>query len=107
MNIRKRIAALSATLLAIAALFVTATPAYAAPTDCRTGKDHQTENSGIIRHICTGGDGGYLFTYRVKHPDPRRNEWLYGYQTSCVPVPQWLEFHYVLGAREITGVVYC
>ncbi|PZG44764.1 hypothetical protein C1I98_16580 [Spongiactinospora gelatinilytica] len=107
MHIRTRVAALSATLLTAATLIATATPAHAAPANCTGGTKDHAGTSGTAWYICTGGDGGYAFKYRVKHPNPQADTWLYGYQTACVPVPQWLEFRYTWGQREVTGVAFC
>ncbi|WP_147267813.1 hypothetical protein [Spongiactinospora rosea] len=105
---RKRIAALSAALLAATTLVVTATPAQAAPSNCRSGKEHHGGGpSGTFWYICLSGDGGYYFKYRVKHPNPQVDEWRYGYQTECAPVLTWLEFYYTIGQREITEIAYC
>ncbi|PZG44765.1 hypothetical protein C1I98_16585 [Spongiactinospora gelatinilytica] len=104
---RKRIAAVSATLLTAATLIATATPAQAAPSNCRSGKSDVQGASGTFWYICTAGDGGYYFKYRVKHPNPQVDMWMYGYQTECAPVLTWLEFRYTIGQREITEIAYC
>ncbi|MEV7012516.1 hypothetical protein [Streptosporangium sp. NPDC051022] len=107
MHLRKHAAALSVTLLTAATLLVTAAPAHAQPTNCRSGKENITGSGFDFWYICTGGDGGYALQYRVKHPNPQVDTWIYGYSTSCVPVGQFLDFHQTWGQREATGVVYC
>ncbi|WP_147267812.1 hypothetical protein [Spongiactinospora rosea] len=103
---RKRVAALSAALLTATTLIATATPAHATPTDCRGGTRDHVGLSGVAWYICTGGTGGYRFSYRQKHPHPEIDYW-YFRQTDCVPVPQWLEFSYTWGQKEVIDVVFC
>ncbi|MEV4094336.1 hypothetical protein [Streptosporangium saharense] len=110
MHTGKHAAALAASLFAATALFTTtifAAPAQAQPTGCSGGTSNPTGTGGTAWYYCSGGDGQYAFSYRVKHPNPQVDAWLYGYRTECVSPGQLLQFGYTWGQREVVAAVFC